>query len=325
MNNTKYTFLLPAYKARFFEEALLSIKNQTYTDFKVIVSDDCSPEELKPIYDKVCGDDPRFTFRRNEENMGSKSLVSHWNLLVDMCDTEWLIMAGDDDVYDPTFLEEMDKLQVKYPNVDLLHARARVIDAEGDVVKLDCAYDEYVSQLEFLAFIGMNNHIECVGNYIYRKDEMIKKKCFLDFPLAWNSDIATSCVMSFHGCVSSNLILFNFRMSGSNISSINDVLVSKNKIEASLKYGKFLDDLFVNFFIDSKLTRLQLDMAKKSQMLVVLNPLWQLSCKLNLRDFIRLNIIMRKRRYLCGVYQIYQYWKKWFKFRLLNIQNSYYT
>ena len=152
MNNIKYTFLLPAYKVLFFEEALQSIKNQTYRDFKVIVSDDCSPENLKSIYDKVCGDDPRFIFRRNEENMGSKSLVSHWNMLVDMCDTEWLIMAGDDDVYEPTFLEEMDRLQVKYPNVDLLHARARVIDAEGEVVKLDSAYDEYVTQIEFLAF-----------------------------------------------------------------------------------------------------------------------------------------------------------------------------
>lgn len=102
----KYTFLLPSYKARFFEEALLSIKNQTYTDFKVIVSDDCSPEDLKSIYDMVCADDPRFIYRRNEENMGSKSLVSHWNLLVDMCDTEWLIMAGDDDVYDAKFWKQ---------------------------------------------------------------------------------------------------------------------------------------------------------------------------------------------------------------------------
>ena len=82
MCKVKYTFLVPSYKASFLEEALLSIKNQTFRDFKVLVSDDCSPENLKPIYDKVCGDDSRFSFRRNEENMGGKSLVSHWNLLV---------------------------------------------------------------------------------------------------------------------------------------------------------------------------------------------------------------------------------------------------
>ena len=39
----KYTFLLPAFKATYFREALESIKNQTYRDFKVIVSDDYEP------------------------------------------------------------------------------------------------------------------------------------------------------------------------------------------------------------------------------------------------------------------------------------------
>ena len=72
----KYTFLLPAYKPDFFELALRSIKSQTLKDFKVLVSDDCSPYDLKSIYDKVCGDDARFSYRRNEVNMGNNSLVS---------------------------------------------------------------------------------------------------------------------------------------------------------------------------------------------------------------------------------------------------------
>lgn len=53
----KYTFLLPAFKPDFLEVALRSIKSQTLKDFKVLVSDDCSPHDLKPIYNKVCGDD----------------------------------------------------------------------------------------------------------------------------------------------------------------------------------------------------------------------------------------------------------------------------
>lgn len=46
----KYTFLLSAYKPDFFEEALRSIKEQTYSGFKVLVSDDCSPHDLKTIF-----------------------------------------------------------------------------------------------------------------------------------------------------------------------------------------------------------------------------------------------------------------------------------
>lgn len=59
--------------------------------------------------------------------MGGKSLVSHWNLLIDMCDTEYLIMVSDDDVYDSRFLEEMDKLVTRYPMVDLFRSRVRGI------------------------------------------------------------------------------------------------------------------------------------------------------------------------------------------------------
>ena len=153
MNNIKYTFLLPAYKARFFEEALLSIKNQTYTDFKVIVSDDCSPENLKSIYDKVCADDPRFTFRRNEDNMGSKSLVSHWNLLVDMCDTEFFIMASDDDVYNQKFLEEINKLTIKYPQVNLFRGKARRINECNNILFEDATHPEFLCQIDYLRYI----------------------------------------------------------------------------------------------------------------------------------------------------------------------------
>lgn len=318
MNNIKYTFLLPAYKARFFEEALLSIKNQTYTDFKVIVSDDCSPEELKPIYDKVCGDDPRFTFRRNEENMGSKSLVSHWNLLVDICDTEWLIMAGDDDVYDPTFLDEMDRLSEKYPKVNLLHARARVIDADGEVTKLDSAYDEYVSQIEFLAFLGKIDHIECVGNYVYRTSVLKKQGGFVDLPLAWCTDIATNNIMSYSGCATTQQMLFRFRMSGKNISSMGNTRtdIARKKLCAVLQYENKISNLFKPFEGSSKLFIHQLQIAKESQASVVRLGVMSHSNILNIIDFICLIKHLKRRGYIRRRYEVYKLWHRWLYARL---------
>ena len=120
----KYTFLLPAYKGKYLEEALRSILSQTYSDFKVIVSDDCSPENLQDIVEKF-QDDNRVVYRRNQENIGGKSLVAHWNLLLDLCDTEYCILASDDDVYSPEFLSEIDALTIQYASVDLFHARVQ--------------------------------------------------------------------------------------------------------------------------------------------------------------------------------------------------------
>ena len=169
---TKYTFLLPAYKPNFLAEALESIKGQAYTDFKVIVSDDCSPHDLKSIFEKTCGDDPRFVFRRNEKNMGGKSLVSHWNLLVDICDTEYFIMASDDDVYEPEFLVEADKLLVKYPKANLLRARSRVIDGEGNIKAEENVTDEWLDNLHFINRIYQKDWVGGIASFVYQEEHL---------------------------------------------------------------------------------------------------------------------------------------------------------
>ena len=220
MNKTKYTFLVPSYKASFFEEALESIKNQTFTDFKVLVSDDCSPESLESIYNKVCGEDSRFNYRRNEENMGSKSLVSHWNLLVDMCDTEYLIMASDDDVYEPKFLEEIDGLVRKYPDVDILRAKAVRLE-NGRVVLSDGDIPEYQSHAEFMQYFGVKKMVLCLANYVFKTDALRRIGGFPDFPKAASSDGAAAMLLSRNGIATTRTRLFTFRISDENLSCAN--------------------------------------------------------------------------------------------------------
>lgn len=215
----KYTFLLPAYKPNFLEEALRSIKEQTYTDFKVIVSDDCSPHDLKSIFEKTCGDDPRFVFRHNEKNMGGKSLVSHWNLLVDICDTEYFIMASDDDVYEPEFLVEADKLLVKYPKANLLRARSRVIDGEGNIKAEENVTDEWLDNLHFIHRIYQKDWVGGIASFVYRTKHLKEKGNFVDFPSAWFSDDVTNFLMADEGCCMTQEVAFKVRSSDYNISS----------------------------------------------------------------------------------------------------------
>lgn len=218
-SNFKYTFLLPAYKPNFLEEALVSIKEQTYTDFKVIVSDDCSPHDLKSIFEKTCGDDPRFVFRRNEKNMGGKSLVSHWNLLVNMCDTEYFIMASDDDVYEPNFLIEADCLLKKYPEANLLRGRSRVIDGTGMIKMEEEVTDEWLDNLHFIHRIYQPDWAGGVASFVYRTSYLKKKGNFVDFPSAWFSDDVTNFLMANNGCCMTQEVTFRVRSSDYNISS----------------------------------------------------------------------------------------------------------
>lgn len=252
----KYSFLLPAYKAEFLAEALVNIKNQTYTDFKCIVSDDCSPEGLYAIFNKIVGADSRFSYRRNKENMGRKNLVSHWNLLVDMCETEYLIMASDDDVYEPNYLQEIDKLVEKYPDIDLYRGSCRVFNGDG-VLLNDISSHEYLSQDLYFncCFLGF---IACEANYCYRASTLKDVGGFVDFPMAWCTDTATHLMMSQKGCANTKDVVFNYRKSDISISnSGRDKYIFGEKLRATILYSEWIEEYVLNFKERNQLSQVQ--------------------------------------------------------------------
>lgn len=213
----KYTFLMPAYKRANLKEAITSILNQTYPDFRLIVSDDCSPENLKEIVDAF--DDTRLAYRKNGSNLGGKNLIAHWNLLLDLAGSEYVILAPDDDFYSPLFLEAIDSLTQKYPQVDVFKSRSQDVDANGTPYKLDPEYPELMSQLDNIHSLTRPNCISGIGNYVFRRKALISLGGFVDYPLAWWSDVMTHILLSENGIAVTKDILFSFRHFDGNISS----------------------------------------------------------------------------------------------------------
>lgn len=294
MATPKYTFLLPAFKGKYLDEMLKSIKAQTYQDFKVLISDDCSPEDLRSICEPYLSD-PRFSYRRNEENMGSKSLVSHWNLLVDMCDTEYLIMASDDDVYEPQFLAEIDVLTQRYPQVDLFRGRVRQIDGEGITLAADFQTESFEGQYEFLYTMFCQKRLMCIANYVFRKNALKKNDGFVDFPLAWHSDDATIMKLSEKGVGNTSDILFNFRSSGENISTTYSKAVLVKKAIADLKFAVYFEDFVDNIKTPANVGELNYFKSFVSQMyLSISNTLNDVTYRLNYKEMRRAYNFLKK-------------------------------
>lgn len=241
MNNCKYTFLLPAYKAEYLKESIGSLLAQTYSDFKIIVSDDNSPENIKEIVDSF--KDNRIEYRRNEENIGGLRLAEHWNLLLDLCDTEYLIVASDDDVYSTKFLENIDFLTIKFPLVNVFRARTQRINNDGEVTSREDIFEEYQGCVEALHGMFCGNYIGCVGNYVFRTDALRQAGGFADLPYAWFSDMQTVISMQEKGQANTNQILFSFRLSNINISSSKqDKNVDFFKLKATILFDKWLSE-----------------------------------------------------------------------------------
>lgn len=144
----KYSFVLPAYKARFFKEALDSILAQTYKDFELIIVNDASPEDLDSIVKSY--DDSRIRYYVNEENIGGKDLVAQWNHCLEYVNGEYVILASDDDLYHLEYLERMNVLVDKYPEVNVFRPRVQLIDESNSITHIAGVLNEYTSQLEFI-------------------------------------------------------------------------------------------------------------------------------------------------------------------------------
>ena len=213
----KVSFVLPAYKRAFLREAIASILAQTYRDFELVVVDDASPENLKEVVDGFS--DRRLSYFRNSENIGGENLVAAWNKAIGRAHGEWCVLASDDDIYAPEFLEKMLGLAARHPGVDLVHARVKIIDGSGAVVGISPAKPEIESAIELLYDRIVRKADQFVPEFMFKRSRLDEIGGFVPFPKAWYSDDATWALMAENGCANCNEPLFSFRCSGLNIST----------------------------------------------------------------------------------------------------------
>ena len=237
----KYTFILPAYKEDFLAQAIDSILSQTFQDFIILVSNDCSPENIEDIVNKY--NDSRIQYRCNKTNIGGKDLALHWNLLLKLINSEYFVVASDDDIYEPTFLEEVDRLTKKYPEVNLIRAGVRRIDSKGKTTWEEFPYNEYLEGLNAEKAIYCQNYISCIGNYAFKTEAIRRINGFYYYEYAWFSDIFTVTTLAQHGMACTNQISFNFRISQSNISGgTHSRDIDRGKLDAVMRYDKQMAD-----------------------------------------------------------------------------------
>ena len=99
----KITIAIPTFnQAAFIEKAVESALAQDYPQLEVIVADDASSDNTGDLLKKYAGD-PRFRYRRNEENLGRTG--NYKNILYQLATGEWYInLDGDDYLNDPAFI-----------------------------------------------------------------------------------------------------------------------------------------------------------------------------------------------------------------------------
>lgn len=106
---SKVTVVVPSYNhEKYVLETLNSIKNQTFTDFNVIIIDDASKDKTAEIIESFLKENElNWTFIKRENNKG---LVYNVNEAFNLSQSEYISLIASDDFWAPTKLEKQVKV-----------------------------------------------------------------------------------------------------------------------------------------------------------------------------------------------------------------------
>jgi len=119
------TVVIPVFNgARFLGRTIASLLAQQYERFEVICVDDLSTDDSLGVAKSFEGDS-RFRVVQNDMRRG---LAGNWNRAFELATTPLLVIAHQDDLYEPRFLAATSRLLAHHPRAFIAHARATYLD-----------------------------------------------------------------------------------------------------------------------------------------------------------------------------------------------------
>ena len=107
--NDLVSIIMPSYNtARFIGESIASVFAQTYTNWELLIVDDCSTDNTDEIIAQF--NDPRITYVKNEKNSGAA--VSR-NRALAQAKGKWIAFLDSDDLWAPQKLEKQLKFMAE--------------------------------------------------------------------------------------------------------------------------------------------------------------------------------------------------------------------
>lgn len=124
----KVSVMIPSYNhERFVGEAIESVLNQTFQDFEIIISDDCSPDHTVDIIRSY--HDPRIKLHVFQKNVGATRNHEYcWQ----HCTAPYIALLNSDDKWMPEHLEKAVQYLDTHPECGAAFSWTSCIDEEGN-------------------------------------------------------------------------------------------------------------------------------------------------------------------------------------------------
>lgn len=133
MYKPKVSVIIPNYNhARFLEQRIRSVLQQTYQDFEVILLDDCSTDESRAIIETYRNHEKVSHLIFNDVNSGNT--FHQWKKGIELAKGEYIWLAESDDYCAQNFLEITTKLIDENPTASLVYCSSHRVNAEGEYI-----------------------------------------------------------------------------------------------------------------------------------------------------------------------------------------------
>jgi glycosyltransferase involved in cell wall biosynthesis len=165
----RISILMPVYNVQdYVREAVESILNQTYTDFELLILDDCSTDKTANIISQF--QDKRIRYHRNETNLG---LSENLNGGIRMSKGEFLARMDGDDISMPTRLEKQVEILDKYPEIGICGTSFQFFGTRHDTIIQPKQHDDIKIKMLFgcvVTLVVMRKEIFIDNDLWYRTD-----------------------------------------------------------------------------------------------------------------------------------------------------------
>lgn len=132
-NNTpKISVLMTVYNAeKYLSTAIESVLNQTFTDFELLIIDDCSADASWELILKYAKQDERIIAIRNETNLGG---CQNLNKGLKLLRGVYMARHDNDDWSFPDRLEKQLNYLEAHPEVGIVGGSIEIVDTDGKII-----------------------------------------------------------------------------------------------------------------------------------------------------------------------------------------------
>jgi len=161
------SIVLPVYNGeRYLRESIESVLNQTYSNWELLLLDDCSDDRTPLICKEYTSLDDRIKYYRNEQNL---RLPRNLNKGFSLSNGAYLTWTSDDNNYYPEAIERM-VLALETERKEFVFCSCDVIDGDGKIVEC-IMVDKYSAETICgrnpvgACFMYTRNVYETIGEY----------------------------------------------------------------------------------------------------------------------------------------------------------------